>query len=92
MTEILETQKPQSEGTDLKKLPMDKGNKNKAYMKVMRLLEEQGQTFTLPDSKRVKAYVEEILPGGFAGFAKEKEKTQKAGTERYKAAKQQVAS
>lgn len=61
-----------------------------AFMKVMRLLEEQGQTVTLPDGKSVKAYVEEILPGGFAGFAKEKEKTQKAGAERYKAANEEA--
>ncbi len=59
-------------------------------MKVMRLLEEQGQTFTLPDGKSVKAYVGEVLPGGFAGFAKEKEKAEKAEAERYKVAKAQA--
>jgi hypothetical protein len=59
----------------------------KNFMKVIRLLEEQGQTFTLPGGKSVKAMVEEVLPNGFAGFAKEQAKAEKAGTERYKAAK-----
>jgi hypothetical protein len=61
-----------------------------AFMKVMRLLEEQGQTFTLPDGKSVKAYVGEVLPGGFAGFAKEKAKAEKAEAERYKVAKELI--
>lgn len=61
-----------------------------AFMKVMRLLEEQGQTFTLPDGKSVKAYIGEVLPGGFAGFAKEKGKAEKAEAERYKAAKEVI--
>lgn len=61
-----------------------------AFMKVMRLLEEQGQAFTLPDGKSVKAYVGEVLPGGLAGFAKNKAKAEKAEAERYKAAKELV--
>jgi hypothetical protein len=56
-------------------------------MKVVRLLQEQGQTFTLPDGKSVKAVVEEVLPEGFAGFAKQQAKAEKAEAERYKAAK-----
>ena len=51
---------------------------HRAFMKVVRLLEEQGQAFTLPDGKSVKAYVEEVLPGGFEGFAKKQEKAAKA--------------
>lgn len=60
-----------------------------AFMKVMRLLEEQGQTFTLPDGKSVKAYVGELLPEGFAGFAKEKAAAEKVAAERAKQAKAQ---
>ena len=48
-------------------------------MKVMRLLEEQGQSFTLADGKSLKAYIGEVLPGSFVGFAMEKAKAQKAG-------------
>jgi len=46
-------------------------------MQLARLLKEQGQEFVLPDGKSVKAYVEEVLPGGFEGFAKEQEKAAK---------------
>ncbi len=56
----------------------------------MRLLNEPGLTITLPDGKSVKAYVGEVLPGGFAGFAKEKAKAEKAEAERCKAAKELV--
>ena len=57
------------------------------FMKVIRLLEEQGQTFTLPGGKSVKAVVEEVLPGGFTGFAKQQAKAEKERAERAKAAK-----
>ena len=47
-------------------------------MELARLLKEQGQEFVLPDGKSVKAYVEEVLPGGFEGFVKKQEKAAKA--------------
>ncbi len=53
-----------------------------------KLLEEQGQTFTLADGKSAKAVVEEVPPEGFAGFVKKQAKAEKAEAERYKAAKE----
>jgi hypothetical protein len=61
-----------------------------AFMKVMRMLEEQGQSFTLADGKSAKAYVGEVLPGGFAGFAKTQAAAEKAAAERYKVAKEMI--
>lgn len=46
------------------------------FMKVMRLLEEQGETLELPDGKSVKGYVKELLPDGFVGVKTFTEKEQ----------------
>ncbi len=69
----------------LSSMPMNHDCAN--LMKVVRLQEEQGQTFTLPDGKSVKALAEEVLPEVFAGFAKQQAKVEKAEAEHCKAAK-----
>jgi hypothetical protein len=62
-----------------------------AFMKVMRLLEEQGESFKLADGKSIKGYVGELLPEGFRGVKtfteKEEYKKRRAAYDKGKASK-----